>query len=303
MVLGAATVQSAADGGAATAVVVVDAGATRELGRLLFFEPLFSANGKRTCASCHRPEKAFTDHRITARGLRFTTNLTRNTPTVLYAEGQARFFHDGRARSLAGVVAEVLVSPREFGSCYDTLVARLSSIPDYRRRFATAFGPAAGITPEAINAAVAAYLQHLTRPSSAWDRARAGGKPLVPEAQRGEALFAGAAGCVRCHPAPAFRDSRLHLVPSGDSVKTPTLRNVAVTMPYRADGSAATLPEVLTDAFHQRAAPQTLQPAEIATLVAFLQALTDTATSPLAQPPAALPRSDRWPDRPVGGLY
>ncbi len=288
---------------AVTAPAVANPVAARELGRLLFFEPLLSANGKRTCASCHRPQKAFTDHRITARGLRFTTNLVRNTPTVLYAAAQTRFFHDGRAGSLADVIGEVIASPREFGTCYDTVIARLSLIPAYRQQFAAAFGPTAPLTPGTLNAALAAYLTTLAAPTSAYDRAHRGGSPLPPTAQLGEALFVGPAGCAKCHPAPLFRDGRLYATAAGDSLKTPTLRNVAVTMPYRADGSAATLAEVITDGFHQTHAPHRLTPAEVAALLDFLPTLTDTAASAALAPPAALPPSPRWPDRPVGGLY
>ena len=59
--------------------------ARQQLGELLFFEPGLSVNGKRSCASCHRPEKAFTDHRSTSRALRFAGNLSRNSPTLLNA--------------------------------------------------------------------------------------------------------------------------------------------------------------------------------------------------------------------------
>lgn len=39
-----------------------------ELGRALFFDPQLSGNGTQACASCHQPEKAFTDGRATAVG-------------------------------------------------------------------------------------------------------------------------------------------------------------------------------------------------------------------------------------------
>jgi len=37
--------------------------ATAELGRLLFFDPWLSGNGRRSCASCHQPRRAYTDGR------------------------------------------------------------------------------------------------------------------------------------------------------------------------------------------------------------------------------------------------
>ncbi|MBC8082683.1 MAG: cytochrome-c peroxidase [Hymenobacter sp.] len=143
--------------------------ARQALGQLLFFEPGLSANGKRSCASCHRPEKAFCDQRALPRALRFTENLDRNSPTLLNATGQATFFHDGRAGSLAEVLTTVLTSPREFGSSYAEATARLNTSPEYRRRFRRAFGPGAGIEPATLSAALAAYLGTLVGQAAPYD--------------------------------------------------------------------------------------------------------------------------------------
>ncbi|MFY7927251.1 MAG: cytochrome c peroxidase, partial [Oligoflexus sp.] len=39
-----------------------------QLGRHLFYDTRLSGNGSQSCASCHQPEKAFTDGRATALG-------------------------------------------------------------------------------------------------------------------------------------------------------------------------------------------------------------------------------------------
>ena len=270
------------------------------LGKLLFFEPALSVNGKRSCASCHRPEKAFTDHRGTPRALRFAGNLRRNSPTILNATGQASYFHDGRAGSLEAVIAAVLASPDEFGSSYALATARLRGSAEYRRLFRRAFG--APIGTATINAALVAYLEQQTATASAYDQARAGGPALPAEAAAGAALFGGAAGCANCHGGPQFRDGQQHEVAPGQWIKTPTLRNVAVTMPYRADGAAPTLAAVLADAYHRPLPPRPLSAAQVAQLTAFLGTLTDT-TSADHRPPAALPRLRALPGRTVGGQY
>ena len=275
--------------------------AQRELGKLLFFEPALSVNGKRSCASCHRPEKAFTDHRGTPRALRFAGNLRRNSPTILNAAGQTSFFHDGRAGSLEAVIAAVLTNPDEFGSSYALATQRLRSSTGYRRRFRQAFG-GAPIAAATLNAALVAYLQGQTALGSAYDQALAGGPALPPAAAAGAVLFAGAGGCGACHGGPQFRDGQRHEVAPGQWLKTPTLRNVAVTMPYRADGSAATLAAVLADGYHRPLPARPLAPAELAQLTAFLETLTDT-TSADHLAPAALPRMRALPGRTVGGLY
>lgn len=275
--------------------------AARELGKALFFDPALSVNGKRSCASCHRPEKAFTDHRVTSRALRFTANLTRNSPTLLDAAGQTAFFHDGRAESLAEVIRQVVSSPQEMGSSYTLIAQRLNESPAYQHWFRQALG--APITEASINSALVAYVESLTSRNAPYDQAQRGQRALSAEARAGEQLFARSAlGCARCHAAPAFRDGRRYEVRPGEWVKTPTLRNVALTPPYRADGQAATLGEALVDAFHQQHRPRALAPAEEAQLRAFLGTLTDT-TSAEHRPPTALPTLPSLPDRRVGGLY
>ena len=294
--MGAAAAGAPADSAGPTAPLA----AQQELGRLLFFEPALSINGKRSCASCHRPEKAFTDHRGTSRALRFASNLRRNSPTLLNAADQTSFFHDGRAGSLAAVVEAVLTNPDEFGSSYALAAERLNGSAEYRRRFRRAFRAPAGAAT--INAALAAYLGTLTATHSAYDQALAGGPALPANAAAGAALFAGTGNCARCHGGPQFRDGLRHEVAPGQWVKTPTLRNVALTMPYRADGGAPTLPAVLADAYHRTLPARPLTAADVDDLTAFLGALTDTAATARRELPT-LPALPALPDRVVGGLY
>ena len=51
-----------------------------ELGEKLFFEPRLSTNGSVSCASCHVPEKSFTDGRKLGMGM---AEVDRNTPSLL----------------------------------------------------------------------------------------------------------------------------------------------------------------------------------------------------------------------------
>jgi len=52
-----------------------------ELGRHLFYDIRLSGPGYMSCASCHKPEKAFTDGRPVAIGVTGERH-TRNTPTL-----------------------------------------------------------------------------------------------------------------------------------------------------------------------------------------------------------------------------
>lgn len=82
------------------------------LGKMLFFETGFSVNGKVACATCHQPDKGFTDGRALARTL---AQGNRNTPTVLNAVHQKWYFWDGRADSLWSQALQVIENPKEFG--------------------------------------------------------------------------------------------------------------------------------------------------------------------------------------------
>ncbi len=276
--------------------------AREALGQLLFFEPALSSNGKRSCASCHRPEKAFCDQRALPRALRFTQNLDRNSPTLLNASEQTSFFHDGRARSFGAVLTAVLTSPREFGSSYAEATARLRSSPEYRRRFRQAFGAGTAIDSTTLAEALRAYLGTLNGQAASYDLARRGGPPLDTAAQAGARLFAQAGSCASCHAGPLFRDGQRHEVRPGLWLKTPGLRNLALTMPYGAEGNYPTVEAVLSAPFHRAQRPRPLAPAQVQQLSAFLQALTDTAVAGRGRP-AALPPMPALPNRVVGGLY
>ncbi|NJN32918.1 MAG: hypothetical protein HC817_00310 [Saprospiraceae bacterium] len=110
------------------------------MGKILVFDPLLSANAKRSCASCHRPEKAFCDQRTTSRGFLFSDNLNRNAPSLINAAlSETHFFHEGQHQNLAGVFEAVITNPKEFNFSYPQILARLQTSAEYRALFQSAF--------------------------------------------------------------------------------------------------------------------------------------------------------------------
>ena len=85
-------------------------------------------------------------------------------------------------------------------------------------------------------------------------------------------------------------------------LKTPGLRNVALTMPYGAEGRYPSVEAVLASDFHRAQAPRPLTRADEQRLLAFLTALTDTTGASRGRP-LALPALPALPDRAPGGLY
>jgi len=69
-------------------------------GQMLFNKP-FRRAAAMSCASCHRPDGAFVDHQVHDVG----SGGFYKTPTLLNADFNAPYFHDGRYDSYAQVVA------------------------------------------------------------------------------------------------------------------------------------------------------------------------------------------------------
>ena len=244
------------------------------LGQKLFFEKALSGNGTRSCASCHHPDKYFTDQLIANRNINGVGTLRRNTPTLFYASYQSAQFWDGRAASLSEQITDVLTNPEEMDASIAEIKQRLAEKESYKSLFHDS------VTLVQIEAALTAYLQTLQPMNSAFDRYIAGDHQALTGAQEnGFNLFMGKARCGTCHFAPVFNGSTPPffkrteyevlgvpgLSPSGKNTrdkdlgryeyfpislykgafKTPTVRNSTQTGPYMHNGHFNSLLQVL----------------------------------------------------------
>ena len=261
-------------------VRALDYKAQIQLGKQLFFDVRLSKNKKMSCATCHKPERAFTDGLPLARGLNGKT-LKRNTPTLLHVADHDSFFWDGRASSLDAQILEVIQNPDEMNMDLDGLVNRLNQIPGYTAQFMKIYGT--GVTVRGITRSIAAYERTLVTQPSPFDKYLSGDQSAIsPPAQKGLELFQGKANCALCHHGFTFTDSEFHNIgipsllkqnsprrfslgkqgkrPQDDdmgrygitrrredmsSFKTPTLRNITQTAPYMHNGVFKTLEEVI----------------------------------------------------------
>ncbi|WP_461099554.1 cytochrome-c peroxidase [Spirosoma luteolum] len=249
------------------------------LGKTLFFDPVLSGRGQRTCASCHQPGRAFTDGEPTSRTAAGTGRIRRNAPTLLNAALQGAQFMDLRVTFLEDQVADVIRNPAEMHGSLPDAVRALRQQPDYRRQFARAY--AEGVTERTVTNALASYIRSLTSLDSRVDRylRTGGGQPalLTSQEQQGFNLFMGKAQCATCHFFPLFNgtvppgfaktESEVLGVPTGPgsrrldpdlgryeatrmaghrhAFKTPTVRHVAQTAPYMHQGTYQTLEQVV----------------------------------------------------------
>ncbi|MFN0084418.1 MAG: cytochrome-c peroxidase [Blastocatellia bacterium] len=184
-----------------------------ELGRKLFFDGRLSADGKVSCATCHKPELAFADGRAVAEGIGGKQG-PRNSPTLLNTMFNAGQFWDGRADTLEEQAIQPLTNPLEMGNAsYEEVVARLRGIPEYPEEFRRVFGRAISIA--LVGQALATFERTLIAGDSPFDRFMAGDPAAMRDAaKRGFALFRGKARCSRCHTfnemMPLFTDFNYH---------------------------------------------------------------------------------------------
>ncbi len=183
------------------------------LGKQLFFDKRLSEDNTQACASCHKPDKGFTDQQPTSDGIHHQFGQ-RNAPTVLNAAFSVLQFWDGREPTLEEQAKDPIVNPIEMGmKNFDQVVARVNGIPEYQEKFKTVFG--GPVTMAGIQHAIAAYERTQVSFNTPFDRFMAGDQTAIsPRARRGWSIFNGKGRCMSCHgwnpTQPMFSDNRFH---------------------------------------------------------------------------------------------
>ena len=176
--------------------------ATVRLGQQLFFDTRLSVDGRVSCAKCHVPELAFTDHRAHPLGHDDRPG-TRNAPSLLNAAYLGSLFWDGRARDLESQAVAPLMNPVEHGFLSASAVLQpIVQDARYREEFAGAFGVnGAHIDLSLVARALSAFERTLITAGSPLDRYLYGHdqRAMTPQAIRGLDLFRHRAQCASCH--------------------------------------------------------------------------------------------------------
>jgi cytochrome c peroxidase len=178
-----------------------------ELGKKLFFETALSGNNKTSCATCHNPEKHFSDGLSKSLAFNGHSNVSRNAPSLLYSGFQFQQFWEGRARDLEEQVATVINSPLEMNGNYKAASRYLSNRKEYLKLFRQSFltSKDSTITLAKISQSIAAFVRTLNPRNSPFDKYMQGDKNALNESeQHGFNLFMGKAQCATCHFAPLF---------------------------------------------------------------------------------------------------
>jgi cytochrome c peroxidase len=250
------------------------------LGKKLFSDPILSGNGNRSCQSCHRQEKAFSDGLLKNTVIGKADMLGRNTPTLINAALQPSLFYDMRVSSLEEQSHSVVQSEKEMHGSITVSVKRLWHNKEYRKMFLTAFPDEDKTridTFEVMNA-IGSYIRSLVLLNSRFDEYMRENKNVLDSNEiNGFNLFMGKAKCATCHFMPLFSgnfppgykqmESEVIGVPVSQAdpqvdpdpgrydiikiesfkhaFKVPTIRNAALTAPYMHNGIFSTLKQVL----------------------------------------------------------
>jgi cytochrome c peroxidase len=105
-------------------------------GKRLFFDPRLSSHQQVSCATCHKPELAFTDGLALATG---QAQVQRNTMPIFNMWLLSWFFWDGRSDSLISQVQGPMFHPHEHGLSRESLAQAIATY--HRTEYEALFGP------------------------------------------------------------------------------------------------------------------------------------------------------------------
>ncbi len=246
---------------------------TISLGRRLYYDPILSVDRTISCASCHAPQFAFSDHRPVSEGVGSKLG-TRHAPTVINSAYSTLQFWDGRAPSLEEQAKGPIGNPVEMAHSLDGAVKRLQADPQYPALFKNAWGTDQ-ISIEMVAKSIASFERTIVAGNSPFDRFYYGkdSKAMSPEAQRGLVIFLSPkkGDCAVCHTIgkdyALFTDNKFHNLGVGADTrgqlsdvgrfavtkadedmgcfKTPSLRNLENRGRYMHDGSFPSVKDAL----------------------------------------------------------
>jgi len=290
-----------------------------DLGRYLFFDPVLSKDGSISCASCHHPDRGFSDDLPRSIGMG-GEELARAAPSLWNVVFLKKFFWDAHADTLEAQMLGPLYAPNEMGNTPNGLLATINSIPAYHALFKKAYPQRKGesIVLDEIYQSLAAFQTSLISLNSRYDRYAHGFHAALSENEiEGLNIFRSfVARCAECHTPPLFTNQQIAVIgapePEGMAIdvgaqktfkeprlkagfKVPTLRNIDRTAPYMHSGSFDSLhavaefynggrghavPEGVDLQLHWHISSPDLSDYELDRLVDFMGTLTDESLKP-----------------------
>jgi cytochrome c peroxidase len=295
-----------------------------DLGRYLFFDPLLSKDGSISCASCHQPDKGFSDDLDRSIGVT-GDKVGRSAPTLWNVAFLDKFFWDARAKTLEEQAQGPLFDAKEMGNTPAQLLRSLRANNEYKKLFSAAFPEEDKLVLSQVYSALTAFQTSLISLNSRYDRYAHGyHQALTKHEIAGLNVFRSfVARCAECHQPPLFTNNQIAVIgtpePEGrerdigagktyqakklrGAFKVPTLRNITKSAPYMHSGRYETLRESIefyNDGrgnavpkgeqmhLHWHISEPDLTDTEMDLIVDFLATLTDESLTPRI--PTSLP--------------
>lgn len=216
------------------------------LGRMLYYDPILSNTGQ-SCSSCHNQTTSFSEP------------VANSLAHVNLAWHQS-FLWNG---AVQGNLEDAMLF--EVNVFFNTNVSKLQDDTSYPLQFEKVFGTKI-ISSKNIAFALAQFVRTMVSANSKFDKFLRGETALSPSELNGMDIFLTERGdCFHCHSIGLLTDNSFHNNGLDDTYdasnwgrygitdnpadmgkyKTPTLRNIELTMPYMHDGRFSTLLEVV----------------------------------------------------------
>lgn len=273
-----------------------------DLGKRLFFDEALSLDSTISCATCHKPELAFSDDIAFSLGVADRVG-TRNAPTLANIAYHPYFTREGGVPTLEMQVLVPVQEHNEFDFNIVLIANRLKQDSTYIQMAQNAYDRE--VDAFVITRALACFERSLLSGYSLYDQYTSHDKEdaLSASAIRGmDLFFDDKTNCSKCHngfdfSSYAFENNGLYEEYEDEGrfrltgneadralFKVPTLRNIELTAPFMHDGSFNTLEEVIE---HYQSGgknhphkndliqPLNLSESEKADLINFLKSLTD----------------------------
>lgn len=279
-----------------------------QLGEFLFWDPILSGGMNIACASCHHPNHAWADARplsVGADGVGLGPNRIGfeetefHSPTIInvgftgtqesvldehFISGP--FFWDLRAATLEHQAVEPIKSQVEMrgfahseAEIMSVIVQRLEDNSEYLAYFEAVFGEDSPITEDNIAKSLATFQRRIVSSRTRFDDYVLGDEAALTQREiTGLNKFING-GCARCHSGSLLSDFTIHsdqpVIRDKPAVRTPSLRNVALTAPYMHDGSRDSLRRAISLYEERGDLEVTLDDDDFGDIEAFLNTLTD----------------------------
>ena len=232
-----------------------------KLGKKLFYDPVLSADNTISCASCHIPSSAFTQHgHDVSHGINDLLG-SRNSPPIMNLAWFSAYMWDGGIPDLDLQPIAPITSHVEMGETMENVQRKLQNNTAYKTLFTKAFG-SEEVTNIKVLKALSQFMIMCISSNAKYDSVMRREKTFTATEQEGYLIFQ--SKCTNCHTEPLFFDNTYRnngLKPSLQNdigrelitllpedrykFKVPSLRNLSYTAPYMHDGRFLNLDAVL----------------------------------------------------------